>query len=69
MRVHQGTEGGLDQLRGDPKISSIYKLGQPTSTPDPEYFEIACKRVEEAYRQPDLFVEPPKKPEQEAMDL
>jgi DNA modification methylase len=36
---------------------------------DPDYFEIACKRVEEAYRQPDLFVEPPKKPEQEAMDL
>lgn len=26
---------------------------------DPEYFEIACKRVEEAYRQPDLFVERP----------
>lgn len=23
---------------------------------DPEYFEIACRRVEEAYRQPDLFV-------------
>ena len=27
---------------------------------DPDYFEIACKRVEEAYRQPDLFVAPPK---------
>ena len=36
---------------------------------DPDYFEIACRRVEEAYRQPDLFIEPPKKPEQEAMDL
>lgn len=36
---------------------------------DPEYFDIACKRVEEAYRQPDLFVEPPARPEQEAMDL
>ena len=24
---------------------------------DPEYFEIACKRVEEAYRQPDMFVQ------------
>jgi DNA modification methylase len=33
---------------------------------DPDYFEIACKRVEEAYRQPDLFIEPPKKePKQE----
>ena len=36
---------------------------------DPDYFEIACRRVEEAYRQPDLFIEPPKKLEQEAMDL
>jgi DNA modification methylase len=31
---------------------------------DPEYFEIACKRIENAYRQPDMFIEPPKKPEQ-----
>lgn len=36
---------------------------------DPDYFDIACKRVEEAYRQPDLFVGPPKPAEQEAMDL
>lgn len=30
---------------------------------------VACKRVEEAYRQPDLFVEPPTPPKQEAFDL
>jgi len=37
---------------------------------DPDYFEIACKRVEEAYRQPDLFVEPPApKPTQGGFDL
>ena len=36
---------------------------------DPEYFDIACKRVEEAYRQPDLFIAPPAPPKQEAMDL
>lgn len=36
---------------------------------DPDYFEIACKRVDEATRQPDLFIEPPAKPTQEAMDL
>jgi len=37
---------------------------------DPEYFEIACRRVEEAYRQPDLFVAPPApKPKQEGFDL
>ena len=31
---------------------------------DPGHFETACKRVEEAYRQPDFFVEPPKTAEQ-----
>lgn len=36
---------------------------------DPDYFEIACKRVAEAYRQPDLFVAPPTPPEQTGMDL
>jgi len=36
---------------------------------DPEYFQIACERVQKAYDQPDLFVEPPKKAEQGAMDL
>lgn len=25
-----------------------------------KYFDIACKRIEEAYSQPDLFIEPPK---------
>lgn len=34
---------------------------------DPEYFDIACKRVEEAYRQPDMFVQAAKKPEQTSM--
>ena len=36
---------------------------------DSEYFDVACRRVEEAYRQPDLFVPPPTPPSQEAMDL
>lgn len=36
---------------------------------DPDYFEIACKRVEEAMRQPDLFVDAPKAPEQTGFDL
>lgn len=32
---------------------------------DPDYFDIACKRIEDAYRQPDMFVAPPEpKPEQ-----
>jgi len=36
---------------------------------DPDYFDIACKRIEDAYKQPDLFVEPPPKPEQQGFDL
>ncbi|MGE0190262.1 MAG: site-specific DNA-methyltransferase [Steroidobacteraceae bacterium] len=32
-----------------------------------KYFDIACKRIEEAYKQPDFFVEPPTKPKQESM--
>lgn len=31
---------------------------------EPKYFDIACRRIEEAYKQPDLFIEPPKKAEQ-----
>ena len=32
---------------------------------DPDYFDIACKRIEDAYRQPDMFIAPPApKPEQ-----
>lgn len=36
---------------------------------DPEYFDIACRRVEEATRQPDLFVAAPEQPKQETMEL
>ena len=34
---------------------------------DPGYFEVACRRVEEATRQPDLFVAPAEAPKQEAL--
>ncbi len=37
---------------------------------DPDYFEIACRRVEEAYRQPDMFIQQPApKPEQITFDM
>lgn len=38
---------------------------------DPDYFEIACRRVREAYAQPDMFVEQakPSAPVQEGFDL
>lgn len=35
---------------------------------EPRYFDIACKRIEEAYRQPDMFVQQPAaKPQQESL--
>lgn len=37
---------------------------------EPKYFDIACRRIEAAYKQPDLFIEPPKpKAEQTSFDL
>jgi DNA modification methylase len=36
---------------------------------DPDYFAIACKRVDEAARQPDMFVTPAAKPVQEGLPL
>lgn len=36
---------------------------------DPEYFDIACRRVDEATRQPDLFIPPTKTPTQEAFNV
>ena len=35
---------------------------------DEGYFDIACKRIEEAYRQPDFFVERPVPPVQIEME-
>jgi DNA modification methylase len=34
---------------------------------EPTYFDIACRRIEAAYKQPRLFAEPIAKPVQEAM--
>jgi DNA modification methylase len=36
---------------------------------DEEWFDLACRRIEEAWRQPRLFEEPRPQPEQVAMDL
>jgi site-specific DNA-methyltransferase (adenine-specific) len=37
---------------------------------EPKYFDIACKRIRDAYAQPDFFVEPPKpRPEQLALSM
>lgn len=34
---------------------------------DPSYFDIACRRIEAAYKQPDMFISRPAPPKQEAM--
>jgi site-specific DNA-methyltransferase (adenine-specific) len=36
---------------------------------DPGYFDIACRRIEQATRQPDLFISHPAPPVQDALDL
>ena len=36
---------------------------------DADYFEIACKRVQEVVNNPPLFTPAPPKPTQDAMDL
>jgi site-specific DNA-methyltransferase (adenine-specific) len=36
---------------------------------DDKYFDIACRRIEQAYKQPDMFIEQPKKAEQMGMEL
>lgn len=36
---------------------------------EPRYFDIACKRISDALKQPDMFVERPAPAKQEAMDL
>jgi DNA modification methylase len=34
---------------------------------EPSYFDIACRRIEQAYKQPDLFISKPEPPKQEAL--
>ncbi len=36
---------------------------------EPSYFDIACRRIEQAYKQPDMFIERPSPAKQEALDV
>jgi site-specific DNA-methyltransferase (adenine-specific) len=36
---------------------------------EPKYFDIACKRISDALKQPDMFIERPKPAKQEALEL
>lgn len=64
-----GTSGILDPFMGSGTTGvACVKLGRKFIgiEKDPQYFEIACKRIREAYAQPDLFVNAPEKPKQDA---
>jgi site-specific DNA-methyltransferase (adenine-specific) len=52
-------------------LLSCQKLGRAGTGIEisPEYFDIACKRVDEAARQPDLFISPAPPKTQQTLDL
>lgn len=36
---------------------------------EPKYFDIACRRIEDAYLQPDLLIDLPKLPQKQELDF
>ncbi len=68
----KGTETILDPFMGVGSTGvACAKLGRKFIgiELDETYFEIACERIQKAYDQPDLFVEPPKPQVQEDMEI
>ena len=71
-KLPKGADTVLDPFMGSGTTGvACVKLGRKFTgiEIDPDYFEIACRRIEEAYVQPDMFVEQPKaeQPTQETM--
>ena len=68
LRRHGDATTILDPFMGSGTTGvACVKLGRKFTgiELDPDYFDIACSRIEEAYRQPDMFIAPPApKPEQ-----
>ena len=48
-------------------LSHAENVSQYQAKREPKYFDIACKRISEALKQPDMFIEKPKPAKQEAM--
>jgi DNA modification methylase len=73
--VRASTQGQtiLDPFMGSgTTLVACQKLGRAGTgiEIDPEYFEIACRRVDEAARQPDMLIDvPPPKPVQEGLEI
>ena len=60
----------LDPFAGSGTVAvACQQLGRCSTSIeiDPDYFDIACRRVEAATRQPDMFITPPPKPQQETL--
>jgi DNA modification methylase len=69
-RLPKGSDTILDPFMGSGTTGvACAKLGRKFIgiEIEPKYFDIACKRIEQAYDQPDLFIEPPKKAIQEML--
>lgn len=70
-RIVKWTDGAvLDPFMGSGTTGvACVQLGRPFIgvEVDPSHFDTACRRIEEAYRQPRLFDEPPPKPVQGSM--
>ncbi len=52
-----------------PDLLTPLQRAKPAATNHEPYFDIACRRIEQAYRQRDLFIEPPARVEPKAADL
>ena len=70
QRVSMANETILDPFMGSGTTGvACAKLGRKFIgiEIEPKYFDIACRRIEAAYKQPDMFIERPAPPKQEAL--
>lgn len=69
-KLPEGCETILDPFMGSGTTGvAAVKLGRKFIgiEIEPSYFDIACKRISDALKQPDMFVEPPKPAKQEVL--